>query len=237
MKTNHLFAAAAIAVALLAAAPAYSQIVAGGARGGLGDTFRAGGGRLNSAAGGSLQGRADGQFDELSRTRRTVDIKTEGATRAGTHAAGAALHQADNLAAVTRQEASQGEARVRRTGDATGTASASAQVASQGATQGRELNAAGALDGAAAAKPLSNTGASASPPAPQRPVGSSAPASRGESVTRSSSPAPTPGHSTSGNSAGAGRSSTWTTHPSMSVGGDASASASADTAPSASSAR
>jgi hypothetical protein len=230
MKTNHLFASAALAVALLGVAPAYSQILGGGAHGGLGGAFGAGsmGGSLNGAAGGSVHGGASGQFDDLNRTQRTVDAKREGATRAGTPAVGATEHKADAIAAVTRRDARQGEAQARKSGEAlTGTAGAAARVA--GAAQDRDVNAAGALGGAASAGTLGNTGV---------PASTSGPEHGANRVTRSAEPAPRADTKPSGNSGNASRAGTEMTRPSPPPpGSGASASASADASLSASAVR
>ena len=135
--------------------------------------------------------------------------------------------QFDGIAAATRQDARQGEAQARKSGEAlTGTAGAAARVAGEGAAHSREVNAAGALDGAASAGTLSNSGVPATASGPQHGAGAN-------SVMRSVEPAPRTDTKSSGNSGNASHPSTEVTRP-PSPGSSASASASADASLSAS---
>ncbi len=156
MKTNHLFASAAIAAVLAVASPAHAQLLGGGARGGaggaLGGAFGPGAGDLrgnmtasmNSEAGGHVNGRAD---RTVGRADRTVKGDAQGAARGS---AGAGEFVASGVA-----DARQGEHVASRTTNATA-ASATAgptRAAGQSQTPAHEVDAGltGALSASGAA--------------------------------------------------------------------------------------
>ena len=89
MKTNHLFASAAYAAALVVALPAHAQILGGGMHGGVSGmqtaTFGGGFGTPRSAVSGqtdlSASARARGRVDGLGRLDRTAQSGTQQAAR------------------------------------------------------------------------------------------------------------------------------------------------------------
>jgi hypothetical protein len=85
MRTNHLFASAAIAAVLVATAPAQAQRLGGGVHGGLsarqGATFAEGFGRVHGGAGGEASASATGRAGV--RTQQTDRVGT--AAKAGAH--------------------------------------------------------------------------------------------------------------------------------------------------------
>ena len=161
MKTNHLFASAAIAAVLAMASPAQAQLLGGGARGGaggaLGGAFGPGAGDLrgnmtasmNSEAGGHVNGRAD---RTVGRADRTVKGDAQGAAaRAGQQA-----HQgAGEFVASGVTDARQGDSVAARTTNATAASATdgTARAAGQSQTPAREVDAglSGALSASGAA--------------------------------------------------------------------------------------
>jgi hypothetical protein len=125
MKTNHLFASAAIAAVLAGALPAQAQILGGGIHGGVTDmqaaTFGGGLAPVHSAASGqtdlSAAGRAGARVNGLDRVDRPAKTATHEAVRdAGdtkASAAGALRESvgAGESAASTASKAAQGTAR------------------------------------------------------------------------------------------------------------------------------
>lgn len=85
MRTNHLFASAAIAAVLVATAPAQAQRLGGGVHGGLsarqGATFAEGFGRVHGGAGGEASASATGRAGV--HTQQTDRVGT--AAKAGAH--------------------------------------------------------------------------------------------------------------------------------------------------------
>lgn len=105
MKTNHLFASAAIAAVLAMASPAQAQLLGGGARGGaggaLGGAFGPGVGDLRGNGTGSMNGEAGGHVNGIGRADRTLgradrSVKgdAQGAARGSAGAAARAGQQA-----------------------------------------------------------------------------------------------------------------------------------------------
>src|SRR5580692_8712510 len=157
MKTNHLFASAAYAAALVVALPAHAQILGGGMHGGVtgmqaatvGGGFGAVGRSASDRTPLSAPGPVDGRVDGLGRVDRSAKAGTQQATRDAGHAkadAAVAGHQAVDAGEF---EASKGSnAALSKTRAAAGsTAATSVTAAGQGEAQARNADAVGALDG------------------------------------------------------------------------------------------
>ena len=92
MKTNHLFASAAVAAVLVMTAPAHAQLLGGGARGGAGGAFAGSFGAMGGMGGmnGRMSAASDASLRGGLHTRRAVDRSGRTAATAGAQATGAA---------------------------------------------------------------------------------------------------------------------------------------------------
>jgi hypothetical protein len=143
MNGNHLFARAAIAVALVVTLPAYAQVLGGGMRGGLtnmqGATFGGGFGTVHGAAGGKADASVHSRADRIAEAapheaKRDAGHAVADASIAGRRTAGAAESAASKTSNTARGTA----------GAAAGSAPAiSTTGAAQGEAQSRNLDAAG----------------------------------------------------------------------------------------------